>query len=225
VSALLAVRAMPRARIVVLAACWALAACAAGCDGGVPPTDAGLDAGEDAGRDAGPPDAGPMCEPVCEGPDSCCADGAGGGVCTNVALDIENCGLCGIDCVASGRGDACQASQCSCGDFLLGCIGNSESTCCAAGGREPHCANIVRDRLDCGACGNECDVMRANRCDALTCVCGDTRGQCAGTPTDLCCADRFERYDCVDTTSDREHCGACANRCTAGMTCVAGTCV
>ncbi|MDQ3037404.1 MAG: hypothetical protein M3Y87_33730, partial [Myxococcota bacterium] len=134
---------------------------------------------------------------------------------------------CGIDCVALGRGDSCQASNCACGDFLLGCIGTSQSTCCtsAPGGRPPHCANLLRDRLDCGVCGTECEVDRANRCDGARCVCGDTRGECGGTATDRCCGDRFERYDCVDTTSDRDHCGDCGARCSAGMTCVAGSCV
>lgn len=197
----------------------------AGCEGEGEPADAGIDAAADAGIDAGPPDSGPVCESACGSGEICCADGEGGGVCSNVAADIENCGLCGLDCVATGRGDDCRASQCSCGDFLIGCVGTSESTCCVSPGREPHCANLVRDLLDCGACGAECDVTRASRCDGRRCVCGDTRRECDGTATDFCCADRFEIYDCVDTTSDRQHCGACGDRCPAGLTCVAGSCV
>lgn len=196
------------------------------CGSTEPTHDAGeIDGGRDAGADAPTLDAGPMCEPSCGEREACCGDGLGGASCTQLVSDIRNCGACGVDCVARGRGDACQASQCSCGDFLLGCVGTSESTCCASEGRVPHCANLVRDRLDCGACGNECDVTRANRCDARRCVCGDTRRQCAGTPTDRCCGDRFEVYDCVDTSSDRDHCGDCGNRCTATQRCEAGTCV
>jgi hypothetical protein len=184
-----------------------------------------MDSAIDSGTDASTSDAGPMCEPVCGEREACCGDGSGGASCTQLVSDIRNCGACGVDCVARGRGDACQASQCSCGDFLIGCVGTLESTCCVSDGRAPHCANLVRDRLDCGACGNECDVTRANRCDARRCMCGNTRRECAGTATDRCCGDRFEFYDCVDTSSDRDHCGDCGNRCMATQRCENGVCV
>lgn len=202
-----------------------LALSVAGCGEDVALDDAGIDAGSDGGQDGGQ-DAGPRCEPACGTAQACCPDGAGGGSCARLATDIENCGACGIDCVATGRGDSCQTSSCACGDFILGCLGTSTSTCCVppAGGGDPHCANLVRDFRDCGACGSECDPRRASDCDARRCVCGASRTQCAGTDADRCCPDVTGTYACVDTTSDRDHCGECGQRCPGGSTCVAGTC-
>lgn len=203
----------------------AIAAVLSACGDDATASDAGLDATVDAGTDAGPRDAGPMCEPVCAINEACCAVDEGGAACTSIVRNIENCGACGLDCVETGRGDSCQASQCACGDFLLGCIGTLQSTCCVSppGGRPPHCANLARDALDCGVCGNECDPMRTNACQGARCVCGDTRGPCEGA--DRCCADHTGTFACVDGATDPRHCGECGNRCAAGMRCEAGSCV
>jgi hypothetical protein len=197
------------------------------CGGDSPPVDAGLDAGLDAGTDAGPPDAGPMCEPVCVPGEACCGDGEGGAVCTRLASDARHCGSCGVDCEATRRGDSCIGALCACGEFLLGCIGSFGSACCVPppGEGVAHCADLARDFEDCGACNQRCDIERASRCDGASCVCGDERRACAGTATDRCCEDRFERSACVDTSSDREHCGRCGVRCGLGLRCVASECV
>ncbi len=198
----------------------------AACDG-QPTTDAGVDGGSDGGRDSGPPDGGAVCEPLCAVREACCAEPGVGGVCANLAEDVEHCGMCTIDCVASGRGTSCRSSTCACGDFDLGCIGRMSSFCCVPpeGMGAPHCANLQQDTADCGECGRACDPMVGNDCQGARCVCGDSRTGCGGALTDRCCGDRFEVYACVDSTSDREHCGACGNRCVSGMRCVASTCV
>lgn len=204
----------------------ALSAVSCGGDDDGASVDAGLDAGVDAGRDAGPPDAGPMCTPSCGLGQGCCW-AEEGTACVPLATDLHNCGVCGLDCALTGRGDSCQAAQCACGDFRLGCVGSIGSTCCVPpeGTGGPTCADLARSREHCGTCNNACVLEQANRCDGARCVCGDERRACAGTDVDQCCGDRFEVFACVDVTSDREHCGTCGNRCGAGFRCDAGTCV
>lgn len=214
-----------RARALVLA--FVLTA-AVGCDGALPEDDAGMDAGHDAAvRDVGPPDTGPICEPGCGSGQTCCTDESGAPFCTTVATDVRHCGRCGLDCVASGRGDRCRSSNCGCGIFDLGCIGNMASFCCVPppGEGEPHCANLFRDPDDCGECNRRCDRRQANRCEGGRCLCGDERRACRGTPDDLCCPDFTEFYSCVDTTGDPAHCGGCGERCPIDTRCVDSRCI
>lgn len=188
---------------------------------------AATDAGRDAGpRDGGPPDAGPMCAPSCE-PEQACCRGEESAECVELGTDVRHCGACGLDCVLSGRGDSCQGAQCACGEFGLGCIGSIGSTCCVPedGSGAATCADLARSREHCGGCNRACVPEQANRCDGARCVCGGERRACAGTETEQCCGDRFEVYGCVDVTVDRDHCGACGNRCGAGLRCEAGACV
>ncbi|UJR81132.1 hypothetical protein [Sandaracinus amylolyticus] len=197
-----------------------------GCgDDDAPDEDAGIDAAIDSGTDAGS-DAGPMCAPACE-PGTACCDDEEGPACVALASDIHHCGFCGLDCIATRRGDSCQAAQCACGEFVLGCVGSFASSCCVPpeGGGPPVCADLARSREHCGDCNVECAPEQADRCDGGRCVCGDERIACAGTDTDRCCGDRFEVFSCVDVTSDRDHCGECGNRCNAGFRCAAGECV
>lgn len=157
----------------------------------------------------------------------CCTNDEGVDECLDVANDVTNCGLCGLDCVASRRGDRCIAMQCSCGAFAIGCIGDDASTCCpvAADGRPERCANLGRDFSDCGGCGRLCDGTQANRCEAGECRCGLDGDVCAGTETDLCCLDAFSVASCVDTTSDDLNCGGCNRRCGAFENCIDSVCV
>ena len=200
-----------------------------GCQQPSPPLDGGLDGAVDSGADAG--DAGrdaalPVCDPSCPGAERCCAEPDGRAVCTNVVDDIHHCGLCGRDCVESGRGDGCGASQCTCGDFDLGCLGTVLSTCCVPLPTEgiPYCGNLARDPRNCGACFAACAPLAANRCEGGRCVCGNGRNPCAGTATDQCCPDLTETYGCVDTTRDPWNCGGCGVRCPAALLCIDGAC-
>lgn len=147
--------------------------------------------------------------------------------CIDVSSDVENCGLCGLDCVGSHRGDRCIAMQCSCGAFSVGCTGEDSSSCCpvADDGRAERCANLGRDFSDCGACGRTCNAAQANRCEGGLCRCGLDGALCAGTANDLCCVDVFEVASCIDTTRDDLHCGGCNVRCGAFEDCLEGRCV
>jgi hypothetical protein len=197
-----------------------------GCDGDPSPTDAGLDAAMDAGRDAARPDAAPLvCTPECESGDTCCPS-EDGPTCYALRSDPRHCGSCNVDCVASNRGDRCEASQCVCGDSPLGCQGTTGSFCCPprTPGGVAYCANLAKSAADCGACGNGCDPTQADHCDGGRCICGDERGACDGTPESLCCADSLVDISCVDTTTDRFHCGACNVLCQGVERCENGTC-
>ncbi len=157
----------------------------------------------------------------------CCFEGDGVAACINVATDVENCGLCGLDCVATHRGTRCESMQCACGDFPVGCTGDLTSYCCpaAADGRSERCANLGRDAMDCGECGRTCLPTQANRCEGGSCRCGTDGMACAGTDESLCCVDVFEVASCVDTTQDPLHCGGCNLRCGAFENCIDGVCV
>ncbi|MBX7196737.1 MAG: hypothetical protein K1X94_32085 [Sandaracinaceae bacterium] len=199
-----------------------------GCPPVEPPADAApLDAGQDASAPDAPADA-LSCSLACGSTrERCCRGADGEPACIDVSADVANCGLCGLDCVSTHRGDRCIAMQCSCGGFSIGCTGEASSMCCpsAPDGRAERCANLGRDFEDCGSCGRTCDPARSNRCEGGNCYCGTDGAVCAGTVTDLCCLDVFEVASCVDTTSDDLHCGGCNRRCRAFEHCVASTCV
>ncbi|MCS6799192.1 MAG: hypothetical protein NZ898_11815 [Myxococcota bacterium] len=167
------------------------------------------------------PDVPGGCVPPCAPPTRCCE-----GRCVDVRIDPEHCGRCGLRC-AAGRGTECRNGDCVCGTVRLGCAGDRGSTCCPPreDGGMAYCADFVHDTTDCGGCGMQCDPWRADRCDDGLCRCGPSRGQCAGTAEDRCCDDGRGEIRCVDTTSDRDHCGGCAMRCGVGQRCTAGRCV
>ncbi len=202
---------------------------AAGCsDDPSPAEDLGPDlVVRDEGVDEGPPDLGPRCEPACSGGSSCCA-GEPEPFCAALLMDVANCGSCGSDCVAEGKGTECMAGTCVCGVSNLGCGGTQNSFCCPprAPGERPYCADLASSGLDCGTCDTACDEAQADRCNVGTCACGSTRRDgCAGTPADRCCANGLTGdADCVNTESDAFHCGACGNVCLEGQRCVEGTC-
>ncbi len=199
---------------------------------GCPPHETPEDAASSPDApDAWAPDAPPDalgCSLTCSTTlERCCRDAEGVAACIDVSSDVSNCGVCGLDCVASHRGDRCITMQCSCGAFSIGCTGEDDSTCCppAADGRAERCANIGRDFQDCGGCGRVCEPSQANRCEGGQCYCGTDGARCAGTETDLCCVDVFEVASCVDTTTDDLHCGGCNRRCRAFEHCMDSVCV
>ena len=72
------------------------------------------------------------------------------------------------------------------------------------------CANLQKDRDNCGACGTTCkagEVCVAGKC-AVSCQSALTN--CGGT--------------CVNTKTDRLHCGACNATCKAGEVCASSKC-
>ena len=213
------VETMTRVAVLLLAGAFVLAC---GDDDGAA-VDAGSDAGaEDAG---GERDSGPTCPMSCAASEACC-EVEGELRCIDVLADDENCGGCGIVC-ADGRGTECVRGSCVCGDFELGCGGDSESFCCPVNPPERndrYCANLELDANDCGACGEACDPLQADRCDGGRCRCGDAREPCEGTASSTCCVGDFAT-ECVDLTSDRAHCGECNRSCDFRESCVDGDCV
>lgn len=206
--------------IVLVAACGDDSSSDAGADGG---GDATIDVGR---RDSRPQDTGPVCETECTGEERCClVDGTP--TCVNTLTDDDNCGICGEQCgLEFGRGTSCVLGRCECGNVDIGCGGDELSWCCPArtAGTMNYCANFFMDTLDCGGCGNACDVLQADNCNGMQCRCGSSRDACTGEPDSVCCFGVAEA-SCVDTTTDREHCGECENRCALSQECVDGECV
>lgn len=192
------------------------------------PLDAGSDTPVDAFvRTDTPRDSGPPCDLSCLVAEACCVVDEVP-MCVNVVSDVHNCGSCGLDCIATRRGDACLTRQCACGAFDIGCTGITDECCPAVpGGREAHCANVNIAFEDCGACGAACRDGEASECRNGDCMCGVSDRACAGTPGDLCCGLGFGMlaYGCVNTLIDPDHCGACNERCRSDQRCEAGTCV
>jgi hypothetical protein len=195
----------------------------AACDGGTP-ADAGVDAGDAGGRRDAGHDAGPLCTTECAGNDTCCFEPGGAEVCTSLRTDPRHCGLCEVDCIATDRGDGCNAMQCTCGDSLIGCLGTRNSFCCPprAGGGSRYCTDLDRTPTDCGACDVQCDARVADRCSGGVCTCGEARSACPGGMR--CCYSSVVDVGCVDTASDEFHCGRCGNLCELGEQCCGGTC-
>jgi hypothetical protein len=64
------------------------------------------------------------------------------------------------------------------------------------------------DTLNCGACGNSCQVGQS--CESGTCECQAGLDACES--------------GCVDTAADADNCGSCGNVCPAGQVCSLGEC-
>jgi hypothetical protein len=146
-------------------------------------------------------------------------------MCIPIVNDPMNCGGCGIIC-AEGRGTTCELGDCVCGRIEIGCLGTERSWCCPprdATGTD-YCADLTSDSRDCGGCNERCSPETSSDCRGSTCVCGETGAACAGTAEDTCCASATEVFDCVDTTSDTFHCGACGRACMVGERCEMSTC-
>lgn len=200
----------------------------AACSGAVDTADASMDAAsraDSAAVDAAP-DASRECLPACSDTQICCA-GDDGLLCRNRRSDVEHCGVCGMDCVGTQRGDACNLGVCVCGGAGGSpCTGMADSICCPprAPGLRGYCADLTQSGSDCGSCNFACDGRRSDRCDGGNCVCGDARTQCEGTPTSRCCALSPVEAGCVDITTHSEHCGACGLACFTGERCAQSTC-
>ena len=170
-------------------------------------------------------DSGPTCATSCGVTEGCCLVGDEA-MCIDIRSNVNNCGLCGRDCVAEGRGDSCRFGVCVCGNIAQGCAGDNGNLCCPAriASGLNYCANLELDPDDCGACGDRCDPLAADRCDGGRCRCGDSRESCAGTPEATCCRANVGDTECIDTTRNALHCGRCNNACLQGERCVEGSC-
>ena len=117
------------------------------------------------------------------------------GTCVDPSTDRDNCGGCGSVC---GPNDLCVDSACQ--PCPVG-----QSACGTSGAA--FCADLQTNDENCGVCGKPCP--HGTSCSQGVCTC----------PLTTCGA------DCVDTTSDVSHCGACDVTCSASAPNEIATCV
>lgn len=167
-----------------------------------------------------------------------------GGSCTNVRIDVENCGACGMAC-NEGQGQTCVRGACQGG-------GTNPPTppVCAAGrgncdGNDANgCETDTNTVSNCGRCGAVCaqgQICSTGRCTtpSPTTRCGDSI--CNGSEVCSTCSadcgacapvcapgtgncDGNAANGCeVNTNLDPNNCGRCGNRCTG--ICMSGSCI
>jgi hypothetical protein len=127
-----------------------------------------------------------------------------GGACADVQTDISNCGSCGNTCVADNAQVSCSGGLCnfSCKSGFDDCDGFEATGC------EVH---LLSDPGHCGDCQIACDGAQGQVCDNGSCTCGAPLLSCPPTP------------ECVDPSSDPQHCGGCTS-CEPKEFCKAGGC-
>jgi len=141
------------------------------------------------------------CQVSCSGGLTNCA-----GLCRDTSIDGNNCGTCGRVCPS---GQVCSGGFCAttCGAPLLNCSGA--------------CVDPRNDPSACGGCtpcaatpNAPSPICRNSACELGTCNTGF--GDCNRTYNDGCE---------TNLRTSPDHCGACGNRCAAGLGCVNGACV
>jgi len=216
---------------------------ATGGGAGWPGTGGGSAAGGVAGSDAAcsadvssdPENCG-ACGHRCEdelGPLSTCSAGTCscpaatiqcGNRCTRTESDPENCGSCGtvVDpaeyCVGGAptcrpRTSLCKTWTTTQG-YTVSCSGFPKCTdhkwdgshCVGTSGGKSRCYSTASDEGHC--IDGKCEYNG---------TCPSGRLECPSTLSNV--------WSCFDPMNDSNHCGACANPCAAGETCVQGSCV
>jgi hypothetical protein len=154
----------------------------------------------------------------CDGDDVCEA---------TLGDDVTNCGRCGRVCSVAHGSARCVDGECvvdSCASGFKNC---DESE--PGGGFGNGCeTNIATDPLNCGACGEDCEVENGmGTCEAGTCAivsCDTGFKNCDADGSDDGLANGCE----TDTRRDAQHCGGCGNECqfaNASSACVDSNCV
>jgi hypothetical protein len=156
--------------------------------------------------------------------DGCCRELDGMKACNDFCVDTNthpsHCGNCNSPC---GSDETCVDGECvpenPCPKGLAAqglCCTDGRISCSGPSG--PFCAPAKHT-----CCGdNSCDESQVC-CDASQGVCC-TRGRCVAGQ---CCPDgrKVCRDECVDTQTDRKHCGGCDGWCNGpGLECCAGSC-
>ncbi|MBK8169395.1 MAG: hypothetical protein IPK60_03510 [Sandaracinaceae bacterium] len=156
------------------------------------------------------------CVSACRSGESLCSL-----ICVDTNNDVDNCGGCSQACPS---GYVCNLGQCDivCPTSYSPCPGQgsvdggvAEDAGYSPNLSVPYCANLSNDRINCGACDQQCDpgfICAGGEC-IVTCRTGTTA-----------CTSASGMF-CVDTVSDDNNCGTCNQICTDGTRCVAGNCV
>lgn len=152
----------------------------------------------------------------CDEGSCACPEGtlACGGECKPLSFfeTNENCGACGLACTG---GATCAERECACP------------------GSQVFCDGACRDEVffastaNCGTCGNACTVTGAACLPSGECECaaGCTSGaSCVGGACQCPAGKTACNGTCVDTKSDKEHCGSCGRACGERQWCNAGVC-
>ncbi|MBN2194468.1 MAG: hypothetical protein JW751_16745 [Polyangiaceae bacterium] len=200
---------------------------------GAEPGGTGGQAGQGAGSagEAGAMGGGAGGVVACVDPQTMCL-----GVCTDLATDAANCGVCGNDC---GEGKTCADHVCVCDDEHLNCAAvcidpNTDDDNCGGCGTEcpddracaegictcaapliecdGRCVYPASDITNCGECGRRCSVGAS--CIDSDCRCPEGRELCEVEGIELC----------LDTSSDTNNCGGCGDACGANQVCANSEC-
>jgi hypothetical protein len=187
----------------------------------------------------------------------CCTSGQVNcsGTCVTTTTDVNNCGGCGIQCIApTGGTTSCAASVCkpACGTGATLCgsvcvttttdvnnCGGCGTKCTAPTGGTTSCAaSVCKPACGTGAtlCGSVCvtTATDVNNCGGCGTKCTAPTGgttSCAASVCKPACGTGATLCGsaCVTTTTDVNNCGTCGNKCTASTggttSCSAGTCV
>jgi len=141
-------------------------------------------------------------------------------ICVDTQNDVMNCGSVGHLCEPNLVGDPSPLITCSQG----ACICAHGATTCTpiAEGTSVTCVDTLADVYNCGGCGLDQGVQHPeHQCDAYTEACVNGACQPIQCPTGqtLC------NGQCVDLSSDLNHCGGCDLFCEGqNMTCESGNC-
>jgi hypothetical protein len=154
-----------------------------------------------------------LCASICApGMADCDMNAANG--CETSTHTVDNCVTCGNVCEVHPRATP-RCGSTGCQNTCLGLFGDCDGN--VTNGCE---RDVSSDASNCGACGFECGLPRANAmCVRGVCAverCELDFGNCDGVATNGCE---------VDLTSDNNHCGRCNNRCAAGTSCSGSRCM
>ncbi len=138
----------------------------------------------------------------CEKPDH------SGYACTDTNTDPHNCGGCNL-----GGDTPFPSNDC---EIRFASVPPSSSpfpACCTGEGTS--CADLNNDFFNCGACGNECDVVPSSSPQPSNPACCRNVVDRGPTMPTAACVDRF---------NDVNNCGSCGNKCASGNSCCQNNC-
>ena len=148
----------------------------------------------------------------------------GDGICNNCAMTRISHVILSVAVIICLAVSGCTSGKTSGPAPPVSATGTPAAACTAA---------ISSDPSNCGGCGNACPANAV--CDSGQCTCRDgfrtENGRCVvvltGTPSASGCPAGMSLCPngyCYELASSPENCGACGNRCLAGMVCINGAC-